>query len=195
MIGPACINCGATEYYRLYKKTGLCSACYQIQLKHGRSRSEKDYRMQGGSTGICSVCGQTWAMAKKRCETCYKYWKVYGRDRTRRHWIRPEKCKICGKPETATRRRTAHGTNIVRGRCTACSHYYRRHGKERPESFWKTPYGWCECGSPAMHKDVPLKLMTIDKGVEITELYNLCDDCWNLEHEPLLTRGESKWER
>ncbi len=181
MIGPSCNNCGATEYHHFYKKSGLCSACYQFQLKNGRPRTEKDYRVKGGSTGICTVCGQTWAMAKKRCATCYKYLCMFGKDRTRRHWARPEKCKICGKPEAAIRPPGARGTGIVRGRCPGCRHYLRRHGVERPESFWKTPLGWCECGKPVAHVGVPLKLMTVDRGVEVIEHYDLCATCYGLE--------------
>ncbi len=195
MNGPACHNCGATEYHRFFPESGLCSACYQFQRKNGRARTEKEHRVKGGSTGICIVCGQTWAATKKRCETCYRYLRLYGKDRTRRHWARPEKCKICGKPETATRRPNAYGTGIVRGRCPGCRHYLSRHGVERPESFWKANSIWCDCGNRATHLRVPLRTMSVDKGVEREELYDLCEDCWRLENEPLQTKGEIKWNR
>ncbi len=79
-----------------------------------------------------------------------------------------------------------------RGRCDLCAKYWRRHKTERPPKRWKR---YCECGNVATHLNTPLKLMTIDKGAELIEHYDLCEDCWELENEPLQTKGESKWER
>jgi hypothetical protein len=54
--------------------------------------------------------------------------------------------------------------------------------------------GICDCGNPATHFDVALNVLTPD-GYQRAEKYDLCEDCWQLENEPLQTKGEAVWNR
>lgn len=52
----------------------------------------------------------------------------------------------------------------------------------------------CDCGHVATHFDVPATIICAT-GLQIAVTYDLCDDCWQLEIEPVLTKGENVWNR
>lgn len=52
----------------------------------------------------------------------------------------------------------------------------------------------CDCGNPATRIGVPLSFLMANEFVA-TALYDLCEDCWQLENEPIQTRGEAVWNR
>jgi len=171
-----------------FRVKGLCMLCYNYRKRTGRDRFGEGYSEHIPNVhSVCCNCKQNREIrAKGLCDTCYRYWTKYGKHRTRKHWSRNEECKNCGKPRSAER------WGFKRGRCDLCAKYWRRHKAERPPERWKR---YCECGNVATHLNTPLKLMTVEKGVELIEHYDLCQDCWELENEPLQTKGESKWER
>lgn len=171
-----------------FRVKGLCMPCYNYRLRTGRDRFADGYQAYVYNTQtLCRNCKQSRVIrAKGMCDTCYRYYVTNGKMRTRKHFLRNEECKNCGKP------RSAEKWGWRRGRCDLCAKYWRKHKVERPPKHWRK---WCECGNAATHIGVPLKLMTVEKGIELIEHYDLCEDCWQLENEPLLTKGESKWER
>jgi hypothetical protein len=52
------------------------------------------------------------------------------------------------------------------------------------------PERLCDCGQLAIRLDVPLTIGTSD-GYISTAAYDLCEDCYSLEHEPVQTRWEN----
>lgn len=172
---------------------GQCDACYRFEREKGRKRlpSEKVRVLTvGGSTGRCKRCKLKPAKAHGLCASCVTYYQVRKKDRPLRMISRSEYCKNCGVPRASLK--------FVRDRCPSCYRYWLKYrGADRPSYLWerKAPLGWCDCGHKATHANVPLRWMTVDKEAIRTEYYNLCDDCYALENEPITTKGEATWIR
>jgi hypothetical protein len=173
-----CRNC--REVKEIHGR-GLCSPCHRYYLKNGKHRTESVRKMKDGATGRCINCRLGKAVSKRLCAACYRYKSKNGVDRPKRFFLRREECRNCGMPREAIGR-----NEFRRGRCKPCYRYWTRTGENRPAELWNAPLGWCDCGHRATHKDVPLNYMTVDKEAVRTELYNLCDDCYALENEPVL---------
>jgi hypothetical protein len=157
-----CTNCG--EERRIEAK-GLCQRCYLYQKRHGIARPLLLQK------GWCTRCKQKKARAQGMCHACYSYKRKHGVPRPS-YLFKRDECKICGKP----------GRNYARGYCGTCYGYKKMMGVERPEYLWRGAV-WCECGKQAIHTNVALRLATGD-GTPITEKYNLCQDCHDLEFQP-----------
>lgn len=175
-----CQNCGDTVPAKLYvPQFQSCNACRKYKLRRGENRPGH-LTVRGGTTGICDNCKQSPAVAKRLCDNCYRYQNKTGKARPRKWWARRENCKTCGMPREGTTR-----GKFTRGMCPTCAAYKKRTGKNRPPHLWKAPFGWCFCGHRATHANVPLQYMTVEQEAVRTGHYNLCDDCYALENEPV----------
>jgi hypothetical protein len=163
-------KCGrkATHY-----KLGLCNACYDHQRTHNGEQRTPQRGWTRNKGQWCIRCKERRAYCQKKCTACYFYEKKNGKPRERYRW--QDACTVCGKPREYAK--------YIKGRCKQCyGHWFRTGVDKTPEQIAAVvPFGWCDCGQKATHKDVPLQVMTVDKGVEYEELYNLCDDCWGAE--------------
>lgn len=161
---------------------GQCDACRKWEKVKGYKRLPTEPVRAltiGGATGRCKRCHLRKAKAHNLCSSCVTYFQVKKKDRPLRMINRREYCRNCNVPRLDKK--------FVKDRCPNCYRYFLKWGKERQTHLWekKAPLGWCDCGHRATHKDVPLKYMTIDKEAVRVELYNLCDDCYALENEPV----------
>lgn len=182
---PHCQNPQCGRVAKSYK-LGLCNACYEWQRTRGTQRiPQREWTRQQGQW--CSNCHNRRAYSQSLCVNCYCYKKANGRNRPRYRWA--ESCKVCGRPREYR--------TFRKGRCRACADHWYRHGVERPAELIAkiAPFGWCDCGQKAVHPDVPLRVMTVDRQVVHTETYNLCQACYDLENEPLQTKGEAVWNK
>lgn len=174
-----CSNCQTDVKPSLFLPTlGICHACRVYERRTGRKRAGPSF-MAGGASGICRNCNQSPAQARGLCNSCYKFQRLTGKPRPRKYWARREACKNCGLPREGTRR-----GKLTRGMCDTCDKYRQRTGRNRPAHLWKAPLGWCDCGHRATHANVPLRIGT-GEGYEYDATYNLCDDCYALENEPV----------
>lgn len=173
-----CKNCGEESLRSLQR--GMCPKCYRFWQRHGVMRSAKTMsRLPPDSNQrSCKNCHEGKAVARELCATCWNYQKRTGRRRPRYLW--QDACVNCGKPSTGQR-------SLCKGRCKNCYYWWHKYGEDRKIESVR----WCDCGHKATHFNVPLQLLTVSNKVLTTELYDLCDDCWDLEHEPVQTRGEN----
>lgn len=155
-------------------RRGLCGACNMFQRRHGRLRTQDDMRLPLNA-GTCRNCHRAPAQATGRCYTCYRYRQRNGRERPRKLYARPERCRNCGKPRDSL-------PYLDKGRCNACRKYWKRHGVERPPELINAPLGYCDCGHKAT-RTLDLTFTT-GTGLKVTDTYHLCDDCYQLEIEP-----------
>jgi len=142
-----CVNCGAVLVVGK-KRQGLCNACSSFLRKNGRMRTNADIKHKPG--GICTNCKAEVAVTKGLCKTCYNYQNVYGVNRPRRLYSRPEHCKNCGYPLVSGAQNGI--ARPSKGLCRRCYEYQKSFKVARPPRLWqKGAYGWCDCGQPAEH--------------------------------------------
>lgn len=175
-----CTNCGGDSPRSLQR--GMCPGCYRFWYRHGVMKSQETMtRLSPGSNRrLCKNCHEGIAFVKELCRRCYEYQLRTGKRRPKHLWR--DACLNCGKPYNKPR-------DLIKGRCKNCYHHWCKYGRDRDVAIV-----WCDCGQPATHKDVTLSF-TLGTGHTTTEKYNLCQDCYDLEFEPLQTKGEAVWNR
>jgi len=154
-----CKDCGIDKNLT---RGGVCSTCRQYKRTHGKARSaDLIERLETRRHGVrwCRTCGSTDLFIEQRCRPCYRYWKLYNKERPRRKWDKDFCCVVCGFPRKAAMIQKRGRANFYKDKCLACYNYEKRLSKPRPEYLWgKGSKGWCDCGYGAEHQIDGLKM-------------------------------------